>query len=148
MQSLPKHANWKAGADLPTEIIAVVRPKIWEDHITGKGADSKRSQQKYIIAESMEMTLVVGKMNYHPPEVKFPKIVMANVEKVYQIKITSSTRGNLKGLYCFSTTGNKLEHITRTTGTYFLFFALVCKILPFCSDLFTKSCSKRSYAQP
>ena len=98
--------------------------------MTLKGSDSKRLQQKYIIAEPMEMTLVVGKISYQPPEVKFPKIIMANVEKEYEIKVTASTRNNLKGLYCFNTTGNKLESITRTTGTYFLFFSLVCKILP------------------
>lgn len=137
MQSFPNHANLVAGAVLPAEIIAVVRPKMWKEHMAGKGAEGKRSQQKYIIAESMEMSLVVGKMHYHPPQVGFSVKEMlmkvkeklgAKVEKTFERTVSTSNGSQLKGLYFFSTTGNELEHICRTTGTYFLFFTLVCGI--------------------
>jgi len=136
VQRFPNHANLVAGAVLPSEIIAVVRPKMWKDHMTGKAADSKRSQQKYIFAESMEMSLVVGKTKYHPPEIGFSVDEMlkkvhekigAKVEKTFERKVSTSTGSILKGLYFFSTKGNELEHIARTTGTYFLFFTLVCR---------------------
>jgi len=136
VQSFPNHANLIAGAVLPTEVIAVVRPKMWKDHLlTGNlAADSKRSHQKYIIAESMEMSLVVCKMKYHPPKVTISvNEVMkalhdktcAKVEKTFERKVSASTGSNLKGLYFFSTKGNELERIARTTGTYCLFFTLV-----------------------
>lgn len=130
VQSFPRHATVEAGTLLPREIIAVVRPKIWKDHITiGLGPDARRLQ-KYIVSEQMEMDFVVGRVHYHRPEVAVDKSFITNVEKVYDAKATATGRENLKGLYCFSTTGTKLENITRKTGTYFLLFTLVCKILP------------------
>lgn len=62
------------------------------------------------------MTLVVRKME---------KKDMVEVEKMYEAKITSCTRNNFKGLYCFNTTGTILESITRATGTYEFLFTLV-----------------------
>lgn len=78
-----------------------------------------RLEQKYIIAECMEMTLVVREM-------KAKGTVDSAETRVYQAKTTACTRNNCKGLYCFSTTNTILESVTRTTGTYEFEFTLVC----------------------
>jgi len=69
----------------------------------GRPGEASRLEEKYIMTESMEMTLVVQ-------EIK--EKVMVEAERVYQAKTTACTRDNWKVLYYFSTSGTILESIT------------------------------------
>jgi len=106
----------KAGADLPTDIIAVVRPSSCTRSTSGRPGEASLLEQKYIMAESMEMMLVVRAIKEKG---------MVEAEKVYQAKTTACTRDNRKGLYYFSTSGTILESVTKITGTYEFIFSLV-----------------------
>ncbi len=106
----------KAGAGLPTDIIAVVRPSSCKNYTLGRPGEAFRLEQKDIMTESMELTLVVREMKEKG---------MVEAEKVYQAKTTACTRDNWKGLYYFSTSDTILESVTKITGTYEFIFTLV-----------------------
>ena len=124
VQSIPKLLNQTAGVALPTEIFAVVRPKLCK-HL--EKLESTQLDQKFIISEEMEMKLLVRRMKYHPEEVLEKD--MEEAEIVFDTKISASTckignQKGLKGLYKFSSA--TFESTTKKIGTYFLSFSLVC----------------------
>ncbi|KAG0563617.1 hypothetical protein KC19_8G045600 [Ceratodon purpureus] len=119
IQSLRKNASLKAGATLPQEIIAVVRPK------AHSCTSPTPLEQKYVFTESMEMSLEVC-------QVKLPLSLQVSLDEIkakserkHETKVTPSAKGGLRGLYCFRLAGTELESFLRTTGTYVFIFTLV-----------------------
>lgn len=146
VQSIPKVSNREAGEALPTEIIAVVRPRLCKHR--GKSREltleAPRLEQKFIIAEAMEMKLVVRGMKYHSLEVIFSRSSMEEAEFKDEAIISASTIGTLKGLYIFNT--KKIESIIKNSGTYFFFLTLVCILSSnMCTNWFWASALYRIY---
>ena len=98
-----------------------MRPNI----ILKKNGDANgRTDQQSIVPDEMVMNLEVKVFDFAPPEAD-----VSTAGKETKVAYTASTKATMKqdvqGLYCFSTSGNELEHLFKQIGTYIFHFSLV-----------------------
>ena len=124
-QGLTDNVTLQEGQPMPKEFIAVVRPKNIVVKKKGQQMNGRTDQQS-IVPDEMEMNLEVKLYDFAPPEADVSK-AGKEMKVVYSSKTTATTKQDVQGLYCFSTSGNQLEHLCTQIGTYMFHFSLVSK---------------------